>query len=989
MDETNGEPLAGASIIIVEFPGIGTTTDFDGNYVLALPEGSENIRATYIGYRERELPIGGTMVTLDIALSPEIASLDEVVLIGYGTKRRRDLTGAVSSVSEAEIKEVIVTSFDQALKGRSAGVQVTQTSGVPGGGVSIRIRGGNSITAGNEPLFVIDGVPVLNDNRQGASRDNTQPLNTLSTLNPNDIASIDILKDASATAIYGARAANGVVLVTTKRGSSGKGRLNLSVYTGFQEVPNPIDMLDAREFAVLVNEANTNAGREAVFDLAAIDNDTDWQDVLFRSAPIQNYQLSLSNGNEKGNYYMSGNYFSQEGTVRGSGFDRISFRFNGNQEIFPGLKSGNTVSLTRTSSDRVSTDGGNSVVRNALRISPTLPVRDQFGDYTFGGATGGGVSAESNPLFRAEEITNENFQTRFLGSAFLEYSPITGLTLKTQVGTDLIFGKNNYYIPREPRGDQSFAGLGFAAVQANESRSVISESSVSFKGNLGDHSFDVLGGFSFQNFRFERLESLADSFPTDEQTFYNLDAATRNVYFPLQAYDRSAIISYLARANYDYQGRYLLTASVRTDGSSKFGDGNKWGVFPSVAAAWRISDEPFLREASGLDNLKLRLSFGITGNQDIPSYSSLGQVREANYVFDEQKTIGQTLITVSNPDLKWETTAQTNIGLDATFWKGGLSVTADYYYKKTTDLLFDVSLPRTTGFATSVQNIGELENEGLELSINTVNIDSGDFYWDTNFNFTTNRSEVLGLGQETERLINNVNGILRVGEPVGSFFGYRTDGIFQNAAEVAVSAQPGAAPGDRRFVDISGPDGIPDGAITSEDRTIIGQAQPKWFAGLGSTFRYKGLDLSFLMQGTFGNDVNNQTTRELLSLDGRNNNSTLALQRWTPQNPSNTIPRATFDAPPFRFSDFDIEDGSFVRMTNITAGYSLDKKALDRIALAGLRIYGSVQNVFTITDYSGYDPEVNRFGQSTLSVGADYYGYPNPRIWTIGLEASF
>ncbi len=798
IDASTQQPLPGVNIQIPNTI-IGTSTDIDGQFQLTVADSVDYLIFSYIGYETVEQPINNASF-LEVALTASTNTLDdEVVVVGYGTQRRSDLTGAISSVDGQLIEEMPVASFDQALRGRSAGVQVTQTSHTPGGGVSIRVRGGNSITAGNEPLFVIDGVPVFDVNQQGGSWNSQQPLNVLSTINPNDIASIEILKDASATAIYGARAANGVVLVTTKRGTSGQGKITASAYYGVQEVSNPLEMLNARQFAELTNEAFTAADRDPVFNPDTLTSNTDWQDALFQVAPIQNYQISFSGGNQ-GNYYLSANLFQQDGVVKGSDFWRGSLRFNNDRPVTSRLTVGNSITLSRTASQRVATESGNSVVRRASRISPTLPVYDAFGDYTWGGQVGNGVSAESNPLFEAQAITSEKYLTRMLGSVYAEYQVANPLTLRIQLGTDLVFARDNYYEPREPRGNRTVSGQGFATVASNESRTFLNENTLTYANQWGDHALTVLGGFTVQAFRFEELRSIADQFATDELTYFNMASAIRNAYWPRQNYDRSAILSYLSRVNYNYQGKYLLTAAVRADGSSKFGDGNKWGLFPSVAAAWRLSDESFLSSASWLNDLKLRVSWGLTGNQNIPSYRSLGQVSEANYVFNEIKTIGQTLVNVANPNLQWETTNQTDIGIDAAFWSGRLSVTADYYYKRTSDLLYDVSLPRTTGFASSVQNIGSLENEGLELAITTVNVENSQIYWETSFNVARNRSEVLNLGQETERLIERVDGILRVGKPIGSFYGYQTDGIFQSVQEVEDGPQADAQPGDRRYV---------------------------------------------------------------------------------------------------------------------------------------------------------------------------------------------
>lgn len=996
-DAETGEPLVGATIQ-VKSTSIGTISDIDGNFKLSVPDGSEVLVVSFIGFKTYETLLDNRSV-VEVVLKPDLSALSEVVVVGYGTQKRNDLTGAISSLDQEVVEEMAVSSFDQILKARIAGVQVSQTSHLPGGGVSIRVRGGNSITAGNEPLYVVDGFPIINTQHVGSSRDNQQPINPLSSINPNDIESIEVLKDASATAIYGARGANGVILITTKQGVSGKGTINLNVYYGVQQVANKLDVLNARQFAVLSNEAYSAAGDDPIFVnsdgnateayLDSIGEGTDWQDELFRVAPMQDYQISFSGGNkDKGSYFLSANFFSQDGIVEGSDFKRFSLRFNGMQQVAKKLKVGNSLSVSRTSSDRVATEGSNSVVRSALRISPTLPVYDEFGNYTWGGEIGNGISSEANPLFLANAVTRENYLTRILGNAFLEYQIVDNLTFRTSAGADLVFGNSNYYIPREPRGNQNTNGLGFGSVLRNQSLSFLNENTLSYAQQFGEHDVSALAGFTLQTYNFEQLEAISDQFTTDELTFYNLSNATRNAYFPLQSYDESGILSFLGRVNYNYADKYLLTATAREDGSSKFGKNNKWGFFPSFAAAWRISNEQFFPTSDILSDLKIRASYGITGNQNISSYASLGQVTSSNYIFDELASSGSALSNVANPELKWETTAQADIGVDAVLLNGRLSLIADYYYKKTTDLLYSKNLARTTGFRTSVQNIGSLENEGFELTLNSTNVDAGNWLWETSFNISTNRNKVLDIGDD-ELFLTSVDGILREGEAVGSFYGYRFDGIFQSVAEVAESAQPDAQPGDIRFKDISGPEGMPDGIISSDDRTIVGNALPKWYGGLNNRLTYGGLELDFLFQFNYGNDINNQTKTEILSLNGRTNQTSEALNRWTPDNPSTTVPRATYDTPPFSFSDYNLEDGSFLRLSSLTLGYSFFPKNSDNSAFKKIRLYANGQNLFILTDYSGFDPEVNRFGQSTLNIGADYYGYPSARIVRLGIDVSF
>ncbi|SKC43516.1 SusC/RagA family TonB-linked outer membrane protein [Ohtaekwangia koreensis] len=987
---TSGDnaPLPGVNVL-VKGTTMGTVTDVEGKYALSAP-GSGTLIFTFIGMKTMEVDIANR-AAIDIVMDADISQLDEVVVVGYGTQKKSDLTGSVSSISSKDIKTVPVASLSQALQGRAAGVQVTQVSNAPGGGVSIRIRGGNSIQGGNEPLYVVDGYPLTNENGP--------------TISPNDIESMEILKDASATAIYGSRGANGVVIITTKRGKAGKPSILFESYYGMQEVRKKLDMLDATQLAQLINEGIANVNADNVGkpgfpkaltytdeQIAALGKGTNWQDEIFREAPVQNYQLTISGGNDKTQYSVSGNLYDQDGIIINSGYKRTSFRLNLDTKVTDKLKISNslTVSNARTNTISSDTDGGGSagVVYAALNFSPTVPVYNADGSYTIDNRLGG--IKISNPVALANETKNRTTITRMLGNVSGEYLLAKGLTLKVLLGANLAYNKTSYYQPRTVYA--SVGTNGSAYINSSQTVDWLNENTLNYQTTLNDrHKFNILLGYTLQAVDFEEYRASGQNFANDILENNNLGSAqqtntsTSNV-------THSALRSYIGRINYDLDGKYLVTLTTRIDGSSRFGKGNKNSLFPSGSFAWRIANEPFMADIRQVSDLKIRASYGITGNQEIGNYQSLSSLTTQNYNFGGTFIVGYSPNRIANPDLKWETTAQFDVGLDFGLFNDRISITADWYLKKTRDLLYSVSLPITSGFNTSLQNIGKVQNKGIEFSISSVNVDKA-LRWTTNFNISANRNKILDLGNvkgdipagsASGHLQLANSGILRVGEPIGVFYGLETDGIFQNQAEIDASAQKTAKPGDRRYKDLT-----PDGAINSSDRTILGYAQPKYIFGFTNSFSYKGFNLSIFFVGSQGNSVYNINRYELESLTGISNQSAVALNRWTPENPSNEIPRATSTGNPYQVTSRQVEDGSYIRMRNIQLGYTFPSEWMERLRLASARIYISGQNLLTITDYSGYDPEVSRFGQDNLSQGIDYGSYPTAKMYLVGLNIGF
>lgn len=972
--DEKGEALPGVSVSL-KGTTRGTSTDNTGRFQLVVPGPEAVLVFSYIGYANQEITVGNRQ-SFDVKLVSDEQNLNEVVVVGYGTQRKSDITGSLSSVSAKEIRATPITGVGQALQGRAAGVFVTQASNAPGGGVSIRVRGGNSINAGNEPLYVIDGFPVYNENGPN--------------LNPNDIESMEILKDASATAIYGSRGANGVVLITTKRGKSGQNRIELETYYGIQNVRKQIPMLNAREYAQLVNEAQVNAGRPVVFtdqQLSSFGEGTNWQNEIFRQAPMQNYQLTASGGNDKTRYAISGNYFDQQGIIINSKFDRGSLRFNFDHKLNDKVSLGTNLNIVRTRTFAVPTDadGGNgaSVVYAALNFSPTQPVYNPDGSLVVFN-TPGRIQIGS-PVAQALGTSNQTVGTRLLGNVFVDYKILPGLSFRTSFGTDLNYSKNSFYISRLTASGAQLGGQG--AIQNNQSSNWLNENTLTYVKSFNTvHNLTLLAGYTMQGNRFESVRASAQGYANDILTFNNLGGASTPL-IPTSSASDWQLNSYIGRANYDYNGKYLVTATVRADGSSRFGAGNKWAVFPSGSFAWRISEESFLKANPVINDLKLRLSYGLSGNQEIGQYQSLATLGTQNANFNNTVAIGIGPTRVANPDLRWETTAQANIGIDVGLWNNRISVTADVYEKKTTDLLLSVPLPFVSGYASALQNLGSIRNRGVELGINSTNT-TGAFRWTTSFNIAGNRNKVLDLGNQREfpagessghlQLPNS--GLVRVGEQIGLFYGLKSNGIFQNQAEVDASAQKTAKPGDIRYIDQDG-----NGAINQSDRVILGYAQPKFFGGLTNTFSYKGFELMVFMQGTSGNSIFNINRFELESLTGVSNQSRRVLDRWTPTNPSTTMPRANAVGNAYVISDRQIEDGSYLRVKNVNLSYTLPQALTKRAKLNNVKVYVSAQNLLTFTNYTGFDPEVNRYGQNTLSQGTDYGSYPGSRIFLGGL----
>jgi TonB-dependent starch-binding outer membrane protein SusC len=984
----DGQPLIGASILL-KGTTTGTISDVNGKYSISVPdEDAKNgvLIFSYIGYMLAERTINDQSV-IDVRLESDVRALKDVVVVGYGTQKKGDVTASLSSVAASEFKDQPVTGVGQALQGRAAGVQVSQASNAPGGGVVVRIRGGNSINAGNEPLYVIDGFPVYNSGG--------------TDFNPSDIESVEILKDASATSIYGSRGANGVILITTKRGKQGKGKVEFQTYYGMQQVGKTLPVLNGTEYANFVNEARTNAGQAALFpNPASFGEGTNWQNEIYRSAPIQNHQINFSGGNDKTQYLLSGNLFEQKGVLINSDFKRYSVRLNLNSQVNDWLSVGTSLNVIRSETNATPTDqdgasgAGQSIVYGSYLFSPTQPLRDGVGNYNVNNTAG--LFDIGSPVAHSYGTTNNLRGLRVFGNVFADIKIAKDLTFRTSFGTDLSSSIRGIYSSKflTKRGQQTG---GEAAISNGNNSGWLTENTLTYKKNIGEnHHFVFLGGFTSQLQRTEGINTAGTGFATENLTFNGLSNATTPGR-PSNGGSQWQLNSVLSRINYDFKGKYLLTVTVRADGSSRFSEGNKWGAFPSASVAWRVSEESFLANSKVISDLKVRASYGLTGNTEISAYQSLDIFASQgyNYNFGSPNTLVTSYVParVGNRGLTWETTTQTDFGIDLSLFNNRINITADYYNKETTDLLFNGSIPSTTGYTAYLKNVGKIRNTGFELGINSINT-TGELKWTTNFNISTNKNEIIDLGGDNNipaggnassaNIGPNGTGILRIGEPVGVFYGYEFGGIWQTGDVIVGSAQPNARPGDRKYVDLNG-----DNVINSADRKILGQSQPKFIGGITNTLSYKGIDFSVLMQGVSGNSILNVNRFELEQPNGSTNVSRDMLDRWTPTNPSNTMPRANVAGTISLPSSRQIEDGSFLRVKSIVLGYSLPASLLKRISISSLRIYVSSQNLFTFTNYSGVDPEVSRFGQETLRQGIDYGSYPVNKSYLVGLNLSF
>ncbi|MBD3631113.1 SusC/RagA family TonB-linked outer membrane protein [Cyclobacterium sp.] len=985
IQDENGEPIPGATIL-VEGTNIGTISDIDGNFTIDAEEG-QILQISFIGYENQRITIS-KQTQLNITLNEDQASLDEVVVVGYGTQKKRDITGSVSSLNEEQFNPGVVTSVDQLIVGRAAGVQITQASAEPGGGVSIRIRGANSINANNEPLYVIDGLPIDNGASTPSSGvvNNPTPRNPLNSLNPSDIQSIEILKDASATAIYGSRGANGVILITTKKGQEGKMKINYNGYYGTQEVANRIDMLDARQYMALLNDLRTENNEAPEFsqsEISEIGEGTDWQNEIYRTAPVQNHQLSFSGGNESTKYFASLNYFDQDGVVINSGIKRYTGRMNLEHVSGENFTFGMNLNTSFIEDNfvpfGVAINENSGVINSAIYQDPTMQVFDSEGNYFQSPI----VNLE-NPVAFANDVYDMAETNRTFGNVYGQYNFSDEFSVKLNLGSDRQTSRRDNYVATTTRRG-GFNG-GIADVRSNERSNYLLELTSNYNKEFNEHKINFLAGYTYQEFVGRFVRSSGQNFPSDAFLTNNLNAGAQGTYAIGTNKFRNQLLSYLGRLNYSYEDRYLLTVSFRADGSSRFGENNKYGYFPSVALGWRIIDEPFMEDQNLFSELKFRSSYGLTGNQEIGNYNSLillGTQGQAQ--FDGNPFVGISTTQAQNPNLKWEVTKQLNLGLDFSFLSGRIDGAVDYFYKQTDDLLMFLPIPRTTGFNSSLQNVGSMENQGFEFTLSSRNI-VGEFSWNTSLNFSVIRNKVLDISglpfilQGGAGFTQNIS-IIQNGLPLNSYYGFVVDGIFQQNDDIENSPQPLAQPGELKYRDVNG-----DGQISPADRDILGSPFPDFTYGINNSFTYKNFDLSFFLQGVQGSQIfnfNRVESENPISFR-RNRLAVSYTDRWTPENPTNENPNGqpagvAYGSP---VNSRAIEDASFLRLRNVQLNFRIP--TLTNKYFSNASIYLSGQNLITITNYSGMDPEVSSFG--TSNVRADYNAYPFTRMFTLGIN---
>jgi len=980
-----GDPLPGVSVM-VKGTQQGTATDATGEYKLTLSSLPASLVFSFVGYISKEMQVTSQSY-LSVKLAADTKALEEVVVVGYGTVKKSDLTGSVSKIGEGNIKATPIVSLDRAMQGRAAGVQVVSNSARPGGSSTIRIRGSGSVNASNDPLYVVDGFPTDN----------------LNSINPNDIESIEILKDASATAIYGSRGSNGVVMVTTKHGKAGKTVVSYEGYYGVQSVRRKIPLLNGQQFAEFVNEAQVNNGGTPYFDgsnadrplPSAIGEGTNWQDAIIQNAPIQNHQLGISGGSEKSRYAISFGYYDQGGIIKNSDFKRYTLRSNIDTDISSRIKVGLTFQGAYTENNDAQTEPtGNlaytGVISAALNYSPTFKQYNDNGTYYKNQGQLNGLGAD-NPLSLLNEFTNKTSAIRLLANSFVDIKIMDGLNLRSSLGADVQTSRLNYYVTRNAIVGASV--LGSAAITSTQRLNWLNENTLNYTKTFNPkNSFSALVGYTIQEIKAENSVARANTFSDDFAEYNNL-AAGSTLIAPSSTASEWALISYLARVNYGYDDRFLFTLTGRRDGSSRFGPNRKQGFFPSGALAWKLHNEKWFSNIPAITEAKLRTSYGLSGNQEIGNYQYLANISSAPYVIGGVLNTGSATAGIANPDLRWEKNAQFDIGLDLALFRNRISISADYYYKKTSDLLFNVGVPTSSGFSTTLKNIGSVQNKGLELALNTINIDKGGLRWSSEFNITFNRNKILTLDGRQEfrtgsdATISNTSQnpiLLRVGSELGNYFGLVMDGIFQNQSEVDNSAQKTAKPGDIRYIDRDG-----NGAINDDDRDILGSANPDFFGGINNTVSYKGFEFNIFVQGSYGNEILNYGSFDQLNFTGGNNQSARVLDRWTPTNPSNTIPRANAAGGSRLLSTLHVEDGSYLRFKNISLGYNLPQNLRNKLHAQAAKVYVAAQNLFTLTKYTGYDPEVNRYGSSSLSQGIDYGGYPASKTILVGLNLTF
>jgi len=977
----------------------GTITDIDGKYTLSVSSANATVVVSFIGYLKQEITINNRAV-IDINLATEVTDLSEIVVIGYGTQKKKVVTGAIASVKSEDIDKMPILRVDQALQGRTAGVQVTNQSGQPGEAPTIRVRGVGT-TGNSEPLYVIDGMV-----RGGIDQ-----------LNPGDIESIEVLKDAASAAIYGARAANGVVLITTKSGKAGKMSISYSGYKGIQNVGNKLEMLNAEEYRMMMNEGARNAKLSEPFDMNEVPKyDTDWQELLFvKNAPIQSHEVTVSGGTDKSTYLSSMSYFSQQGIIGGdkSQFDRITARLNTTHQVNKAFRFGNNLSYAHVIRRGVASNASfNGAYSSALNMDPLTPlfetdpdilaqlpyssfpvVKDEAGNiYGISEWIGGEVV---NPIALLETQHSQYRLDNVFGTIFGELEIIKGLKFNTTLGVEASYGTDDSYSPLFYLNDAQ-RNIQSTSVNKRVQRwfNWQWENTLSYTRKINNHNFSILGGTSANKSEYEDLSGSNRGVPIIDPDHVYLNMATDTLWTAYGGAGHSSFSSIFGRLTYNFKEKYSLTAIARRDGSSKFGPNNKYGVFPSIGVSWVVSDESFFPEIEAINALKFRASYGINGNDRIKDYGFLSTINKSRgYIFGNGRLVGASPDYIENNDIRWEESEQTNLAIDVEAFNNKLVASVDYYVKNTNGLLETIPVPAHVGNDPPVSNVGSVQNKGVEINLRWRQLVK-EFKYGVGVNATYNKNKMTKIGNE-EKVIQGAPWAIagtvtrtEEGLPIAFFYGFKTDGIFQNENEIFHHVnsegdylQPKAVPGDVRFVDVNG-----DGAITDTDRTMIGNPTPDWTFGFDASAEYKGFDFSMLLIGTYGNDIFNGSQRQDLRFTNR---TTAILDRWTEEGSSNETPRYTWSDVNnnYRISDLYIEDGSYIRLKNIQIGYTLPRSILNKVGATTFRVYVSGENMLTLTKYTGADPEIG--SMSSFDIAIDRGIYPQAQTFRIGTTITF
>lgn len=1023
-----GEPMIGATVM-VKGTNQGTVTDIDGLFVLQVPKNAVLVISS-VGYKTQEVKANKDQLTLTMEEDTQV--LDEFVVVGYGSMRKVDLTGSVGSITGDKLKESIVTNADQMLQGRVSGVQVTQNTGAPGGATSIRVRGASSITGDNEPLYIIDGVPMSGSGADiggfdwaGGSNGQTK-VNPLATISPQDIVSMDVLKDASACAIYGAAGANGVVIITTRRGEAGKMHVNYDGYVGLQTFVRKISMMNLHDYAVyqkdLYNQGFSTYLNPVYQDPSLLGRGTDWQDAVIRDALMHSHQISLTGGNAKTQFSISGGYMNQEGTVIGSNFERFSARANIDHEFAKWFKLGGSLSYARTNEKIINNDGESGILMSAITMQPDIPVKDKFGNWS--GPSNLSASANYNPVAMAQLFNNRLQRDRIMGSFYGQFNFTGYLNLRTEYSFDSNTSLNKGFMPTYQFGVR-INNINKIYQREEHSFYWIWKNYLNYNQTIGKHTIGAMLGMEMSRSAWEGTTLQKNNLTNNDIQVMGEDGT----YVTNSGWkDASTTMSVFARANYNYDNRYLITATIRGDASSKFGPAHRWGAFPSVALAWRISNEAWMRDVKQISNLKLRVGYGQVGNSNIGTYLYAAKMRAYASLFGTSFRMATNV----NPDLKWEASEQWNIGVDFGMFNSRIDLSVDLYQKQTKDLLLQPSVPAIIGgngwddIATPMTNIGRVRNRGIDISLNTAPVQTRDFQWNSNLVISVNRNMVLAMDANNTPIYGNIDWYsefqtataIMVGQPMGVFYGFQTDGLFENKEDIErwavqvddgtghnkIDRNTGVWVGDIRFKDLDG-----DGFITDKDQTVIGNPNPDFTFGFTNNFSYKNWTLGIVLNGSVGGQIlnytrvktegmtsiwDNQSTRvndrvQFGYYDGDDTNKDIS-NLYILNNISTTLPRwnTTDVNRNNRMSDRWLESASFMRISNISLSYTFPDKWMKKIHIAKLKLYANIQNVWIFTAYSGYDPEIGAYNQQAGKLNIDTGRYPSPRVYTFGLNLS-